>query len=128
MPSLDLVIAGASFAGLSCARAAATIEEGRASIHFEEQVRDAQIVSLGDLPLIYLLAGRDRSSGPEWTEELIASEEELNRELAAEAAQLSSSGEVVLVSEASHDIQLDAPEEIVGAIRRIVDSYHLPGG
>ena len=80
LPSDVRDIYAASF-GLLPRQWKATIEEGRAAIHFEEQVRDAEIVSLGDIPLIYLLAGRpDWSPGPEWSEELIDRRKELHRD------------------------------------------------
>jgi pimeloyl-ACP methyl ester carboxylesterase len=70
-------------------------------------------LSLGDLPVIVLSAG---SAGA------IAVKEHQHD------AQLSTRGERVVVPDAGHWLQLDAPDAVVDAVRRMVAAIRQPDG
>ena len=74
-------------------------------------VRDARRW-YGALPLVVLTAGQTiEHAGPDWLQ--------MHRELAA----LSERGVQRTVAEAGHYIQLDRPEEVVMAIRQVLEAY-----
>jgi pimeloyl-ACP methyl ester carboxylesterase len=69
---------------------------------------------LGDLPLIVLQRARDEYP-PEYAAELSKEHREQQQRFAA----LSSRGELIIVPEAGHHIQLDQPEAVIRAIRAV---------
>jgi pimeloyl-ACP methyl ester carboxylesterase len=78
--------------------------------------------SLDDLPLVVIARGEALEADPAigLTPELAAQYEPVWRQLQAELAELSTCGELVIAEESGHNIQLEQPEVVVGAIREVV--------
>ena len=84
-----------------------------------EQLR--AIGSLGDLPVVVLASGvflREAPTRPEARPRLHEMWQDLQRDL----ANLSSNSAYSVVESSGHFIQRDRPEEVVDAIRRVLDS------
>jgi pimeloyl-ACP methyl ester carboxylesterase len=84
-----------------------------------EQLR--AIHSLGDLPVVVLVSGaflRETPTRPEAGPRLHEMWQDLQRDL----ANLSSNGVYRVAESSGHFIQRDRPEEVVAAIRRVLDS------
>lgn len=86
----------------------------------QAEMRNAQITSLGDIPLIVLVHGKAQPmmASPEVSQLL----EDTHRRLSAEVAALSTRGKVVVAENAGHAIQIDDPALIIASIREVVDS------
>lgn len=94
----------------------ASIAESLAILDSHAQVRAMQIDSLGDLPLTVIRHGiATQQMMPELTELV----HEVNNELQAKTAALSTRGKLITAEQAGHGINIDQPEIIVEAIREI---------
>lgn len=98
---------------------AGTVRENLDEILEEE--RAAQI-TLGDMPLVVIAAGQPLEADPALgvTEELAAQYEPYWHELQVELAELSTRGELVIAEESGHNIQIEQPQVVIDAIRRVV--------
>ena len=72
---------------------------------------------LGNLPLIVLTRGRD-----EYPPDVAAVLSREHKEQQASLARLSNSGEQIVVPNSGHHIQLDAPDAVTAAIRKVVNA------
>ena len=97
------------------------VAEQRGLVESQNQVRSAP--ALGDLPLIVISHGKPAPlpKSPGITPDVERRYEEVWQELQAELAALSTKGELVVARESGHAIQLDQPELVVDAVRRILD-------
>jgi pimeloyl-ACP methyl ester carboxylesterase len=84
----------------------------------QNQMRAANITTLGDIPLIVLRHGAEQPmmASPEVVQALEDTFERLQVEMAA----LSSNGKLVVAERSGHAIHLDQPELVVAAIREVV--------
>jgi len=85
-----------------------------------DQVRAARR-GLGDIPIIVLRREPSPRQGNE-TQELHHALDQVKTELSAETAGLSTHGTVRIVQNTGHYVQLDQPDEVVGAILDVVRS------
>ena len=101
---------------------ATLVAEQRALEESQDQVRAAS--GLGELPLVVLSHGRPAPlpRDPAITPEVERRYEEVWQELQAELAALTPKGELVVAAESGHAIQLDQPDLVVDAIRRVVEA------
>jgi pimeloyl-ACP methyl ester carboxylesterase len=87
------------------------------------EVRDMQITTLGDIPLVVLSAGKlevPESYG--LTAEDVAEMQALQAEMHTELASLSSRGKLVPAEESTHYIQFDQPELVIEAILQVIQA------
>ncbi|HEX6304284.1 MAG TPA: alpha/beta hydrolase [Anaerolineales bacterium] len=81
------------------------------------QIRDMQITSLGDIPIIVIQHGKyEQMQTPELTE----MNEQTNRRQQALLAGQSSRGKLVVAEESGHAIQYEQPEVVIEAILEVV--------
>lgn len=89
-----------------------------------DEVRAANIETLGDIPLALLLAGRAEGDGV--TPELVlsgadlAAAEERQRERMARLSGLSPRGQVEVIEDSGHHIQLDRPDAVIAAVEKVL--------
>jgi pimeloyl-ACP methyl ester carboxylesterase len=91
-----------------------------AADHFAA-VRAAQIMTLGDLPLIVLSHGKDQHMpglSAEVNREFGQTWQQMQSELAAQSSQ----GKRIVAEQSGHYIQLDQPELVIDAIREVVEA------
>lgn len=102
---------------------AALVAEQQALEESQAQVR-AAVKDVGDMPLVVLTHGRPAPlpQHPTITPEVERRYEQVWRELQEELARTSSRGELIVAAESGHAIQLDQPELVVDAVRRVVES------
>jgi pimeloyl-ACP methyl ester carboxylesterase len=102
---------------------AALVAEQRVLEESQAQVR-AAVRDLGDMPLVVLTHGRPAPlpRHAAITPEVKRRYEEAWKELQEELARTSRRGEFIVAEESGHAIQLDQPELVVDAIRRVVDA------
>jgi pimeloyl-ACP methyl ester carboxylesterase len=86
-----------------------------------EEERATQI-TLGDMPLVVIAAGRPLEADPALgvTDELAEQYEPYWHALQVELSELSTRGELVIAEESGHNIQIEQPEVVVDAIRQVV--------
>lgn len=86
------------------------------------QIREANITSLGDIPLIVLSAGQPDHlpASPDISASMVDEFESVWRQLQAELAELSTRGRLVVAEQSGHYIQLDQPELVIDAILQVV--------
>lgn len=83
------------------------------------QIREMQITSLGDIPMIVIQHGKYE---PMQTPELTELNEQTNRRQQALMAGQSTRGRLVVAEESGHAIQYEQPEVVIDAIREVVES------
>ena len=109
---------------LSDTRYFATVAEQYAQLDGNmAEVREMNITTLGDIPLVVLSAARTEI--PEaygLTAEEVAQVQAAWDEMQAELAGLSSRGERVIAEESSHYVQFDQPELVIDAIRQVLEA------
>jgi pimeloyl-ACP methyl ester carboxylesterase len=76
---------------------------------------------LGNIPLIVLIAGKAEKPSDSSTEEWNRLVKE-KREQEMELANLSTNSKVIIAEKSGHHIQLDEPQLVVDAIRRVIES------
>lgn len=88
------------------------------------EVRAANIATLGAIPLLVLTRGRAEPLPPNVSIDpaLVAQAEERFRQFQAELAALSSGGHLVVVEDSGHNIQLDQPAAVIGAIESVLEA------
>jgi pimeloyl-ACP methyl ester carboxylesterase len=96
---------------------AASIAESLAILDSHAQIRAMQIDSFGDLPLIVIRHG---IATPQMMPELTELVHEINNELQAKTAAMSTRGKLITAEQAGHGINIDQPEIVVEAIREMV--------
>ena len=77
---------------------------------------------LGDLPLIVLTAGQTSAPGSTPFNEQYVPVSNRHIEFQSELARLSSRGEQRVIARSGHSVHLDAPEEVILAIRDLVET------
>ena len=86
--------------------------------------------ALGDLPLVVLRRGLPGPTAPGVSKERATRLAHLAAETQSDLAHLSTRGELEVAERSGHDIMLDEPERVVGAIRSVVESlvekHHAP--
>ena len=87
-----------------------------------DQVRAAQITTVGNIPLIVLSHGRadQLPPGPGLTPEVLQQVEQVWHQMQVELSQLSPQGKQVMATESGHYIQLDQPQLVIDAINQVV--------
>jgi pimeloyl-ACP methyl ester carboxylesterase len=90
-----------------------------------EEVRAENITSLGNIPLVVLIAGnpQDLSASPDLNNLAQSSYRTLKMELAQESPQ----GSWVIVNESGHYIQLDRPEIVIETISGVIRKVRTAG-
>lgn len=96
---------------------AAAAAELQAVLPSHAEIRERNISSLGDIPLVVIQHGRVE---PQMNEELTAVVEETNRRLQAAVAAQSPQGRLIVAEESGHNIPYEQPEVVLAAIRDIV--------
>lgn len=97
-------------------------------IEYEKEVLDVdqerQLQDFGELPLTVLTKPGDEPEGqpPGLTEEIISQANAIQLELQQELAGLSAKGQLIIVEDTGHYIQLDQPEVVIKAIETMVES------
>jgi pimeloyl-ACP methyl ester carboxylesterase len=87
------------------------------------QVQAAQIITLGDIPLVVLTRGASATSDTsDLPAEAVQQRESIWREMQAELAALSTSGKLIIAEQSSHNIHHDQPELVIDAIRQVVEA------
>jgi len=87
------------------------------------EVREMDITTLGDIPLVVLSAGKMAlPEGYGLTAEDMAELQAVQSQMHAELAALSPRGEVVVAEESTHYIQFDQPELVIEAINQVLDA------
>lgn len=79
---------------------------------------------LGDLPLIVLTAGQTSASGSTPFNEHYVPVSSNQIKLQLELAALSSQGEQRVIAESGHSVHLDAPEEVIRAVRDLIETIN----
>jgi pimeloyl-ACP methyl ester carboxylesterase len=100
---------------------AGTVRETLGEILEEE--RAAQ-VTLGEIPLVVIAAGRPLEADPALgvTEELAEEYTPYWHALQVELSEMSPRGELVIAEESGHNIQIEQPQVVVDAIREVVEA------
>lgn len=87
------------------------------------EVREMNITTLGDIPLVVLSAAKmEVPEGYRLTAEDVAQLQAVMAEMQAELASLSPRGERVIAEESTHYIQFDQPELVIAAINQVLDA------
>jgi pimeloyl-ACP methyl ester carboxylesterase len=108
----------------------ATTPEGKAQAAYMAAIADelrmlptesgqqaAAVESFGDTPLVVLAAGKPNAAFGDQAEAYLQSAIEANRALAGKSTR----GTFVLVPEGGHRLHEDAPDEVLAAIRQVLD-------
>ena len=102
----------------------AVIYENELAILDVEQTRP--LSSLGDIPLLVLAKASD-DADPDATgitEEMLVQANEITMDLQGELAALSTNGELIVVENTGHYIQIDQPDAVIEAVNTLVASLH----
>jgi pimeloyl-ACP methyl ester carboxylesterase len=96
----------------------ACADDGRQAFLVWDEVRRENITQLGNIPLVVISSGRDMSFLADPKEDAHANEvyRALQREMAAESPQ----GRYLVAENSGHNIQIDQPDVVTGAIRSVV--------
>ncbi|HYF63567.1 MAG TPA: alpha/beta hydrolase [Herpetosiphonaceae bacterium] len=88
------------------------------------EVRAANITTLGAIPLLVLTRGQAEPLPPGVSIDpaVVAQAEERFHRLQTEVAALSSGGHLVVVEDSGHNIQLDQPAAVIGAIESVLEA------
>lgn len=88
------------------------------------EVRAANIATLGAIPLLVLARGRAEPLPPNVILDpaVAARAEERWRALQADHAALSTGGHLIVVEDSGHNIQLDQPAAVIGAIESVLEA------
>ncbi|HUV89864.1 MAG TPA: alpha/beta hydrolase [Anaerolineae bacterium] len=87
------------------------------------EIREMNITTLGDIPLVVLSSAKlELPEGYGLTAEDMAELQAVQSQMHAELAALSPQGEVVIAEESTHYIQFDQPELVIDAIRQVLDA------
>jgi len=100
-----------------------SIAEWIAKTQSLQQVYDLGITTVGEIPVSVLESGkRDHTATPSaLSEETLTQLEALDHELQLKFAALSPNSELIVVEDSGHFIQLERPEVVIDAIRRVLD-------
>ena len=107
----------------SSTRAIATFLAEQESLgESQQQVRDERARGLGDIPLVVLAHGKPAPvpAGPAITPDVERRYEETWQQLLVETSQMSSHGEYVVAENSGHYVQLEDPDAVVAAVKRVV--------
>jgi pimeloyl-ACP methyl ester carboxylesterase len=82
------------------------------------------LYELGDVPLVVLAKAGDDVTGslPGITEEALIQANEITMDLQEELAALSTDGELIVVENTGHYIQIDQPDVVIDAVNTMVSS------
>ena len=110
-----------SFYGADTKMKDAQVAEAKAFRSNLDQVRAAQITTLGNITLIVLRHGRaDQFFDPALSAQDRQQGEQAWQEMQADLAQLSPQGQLVVATESGHYIQLDQPQLVIDAIKQVL--------
>jgi pimeloyl-ACP methyl ester carboxylesterase len=85
--------------------------------------RAMRLPSLGDMPLVVLSRGKTQMSpGPGISAEDVEQFRVANEEMQAELATLSTRGKQIIAEDCGHHIQVEQPELVIDAIRKVVEA------
>lgn len=93
--------------------------EMRAVLPSHAEIRDLNITSVGNIPLVVIQHGRLQ---PQMNEELTEVVEDTNRRLQSALAAQSPQGRLVVAENSGHNIPFDEPEVVLAAIQEVVEA------
>jgi len=105
--------------GNFCSETQAAVSAKIAELHeLGKEAARGNITQLGDFPLVVISSGRNMSFSTDPAEDAHANEvyRTLQREMAAESPQ----GRYLVAENSGHNIQIDLPDVVTGAIRSVV--------